>query len=262
MKWDLPPEPIPAWLDPACEVTAENDPTAKLPAAKFIPLFVDANLAAGLVVWEAIRVAANALSEVGYKFKCRGNNLGGWKITKAGAKAYEKQHGRKPRWWRAPGNKAPGATVRDLKGGDPPWCYYWAYDSVAEFFTKWRAKFLPKPAAGASRAELETRREETGNYRLAGYLFWNHDDEWFRALCDAGYKGRRTDDDPQPSYEAYLVLAREVGEWWAQAKLRVTVDGAWGPKSQTACRDFQARVGLPATGVLDDTTLSMLAALA
>lgn len=259
-KWNEPRGPAPSWLDESREVTGHEP---KLSPAAFNATVIEQLVRdVGLPVWQALEVAANSHNETGCGRAYRANNLGGWKITAAGARAYESVRGRKPRWWRAPGNKAPGATLKDLKGGDPPWCWYWGFDTVGEYLSRWVSKFVPKPKPTDTRAALEPKREQTGNYRLTGFLFWDSDPTWFIALCDAGYKGQRTDDDPQPSYEGHRSLVRWARVHYAQARLPgdLVVDGAWGPKSDAACRTYQRAKGLPVTGEPDDATLAALIA--
>jgi hypothetical protein len=43
-----------------------------------------------------------------------------------------------------------------------------------------------------------------------------------------------------------------------QAKIGVTADGAFGPKTQAAVKAFQTKHGLPATGVVDEATWAKL----
>ena len=256
VKWNEPRGPQPSWLDLAYEVV---DPSPKLTPVKFVIALVEELQRQGVPVWQAFEVAGNSLNETALGQKYKGNNLGGWKITKSGAEAFERKHGRKPRWYRAPGNRAAGATLDDLKGGDPPWCWYWVFDSAADYLAQWMARFVPRPRRSDTREALEPDREQTANYRLAGFLFWHRDPTWFVALCDAGYKGQNTDANPQPSYEGHLGLVAWAKAFYAQAKLGVKIDGDWGPKSRAACAEFQRRRGLPATGELDDATLAALA---
>ena len=255
-KWNEPKGPAPSWLDPSREIT-RSEP--KLPPAEFNAAVIDQLVAMGVPFWQAREACANALNETGLGRYYRGNNLGGWKITKGGAAAYEAQTGKRPMWWRAPGNKAPGATLTDLKGGDPPWCFYWGYASEGEYLAKWIAKFTPKPKPADTREALEKHREQTGNYKLTGFLFWAGDPAWFVALCDAGYKGANTDANPQPSYKGHLSLVRWSSVHYAQLKLGVKPDGVFGPVSTAACRAFQRANQLPETGEPDDRTLGSLA---
>jgi peptidoglycan hydrolase-like protein with peptidoglycan-binding domain len=247
-KWTEPKGAPPAWLDPADEVT-RDDP--KMVKGAFIATCVNALLAMGLSVPQAVGVTANACNETGYGRYYRANNLGGWKITKVGARAYRAEHGKGPRWWRAPGNKAPGATIDpwDMKGGDPPWCYYRAFDSIGAFLGEWVTHFVPKPGTPPPYAI----------YRRTGELFWRGDPEWFRLMCLAGYKGRNTQKHPDLSVAEHKIMCRSVATHWAQSRLRVVVDGAWGPKSRAACAAFQAAKGLPATGEATPETLAALA---
>ena len=249
MKWNEPPEPIPSWLDPAMEVL--HDPP-KLAKPDFIVACIDACVADGCDVVQAIGVTANSCNETGYGQFFRGDNLGGWKITKDGAISYANAHnGQHPRWWRAPGNKAPGATIGDLKGGDPPWCYYRAFDSLASFFSEWLTHFVPKPG----------RTAPYGTYVHTGTLFWLHDASWFREMCLAGYKGKNTQRNPMPSVVEWESMCRGISVHYAQSKLGVTSDGIVGPITRAACAAFQTAHGLHASGEIDADTLAALASM-
>jgi len=269
-KWNLPLDPPPAYLDPAREVTAQNDDPHP-PADVFFPRCVDTLLAhpKGLTFYQAISAAANTFVEVGRKLSYRAWCLGGWKVTHALVENYERVHGVKPRWWRAPGNKAPGATRTDLKGGDPPTCFYMGFASMDEYFDAWLRRFVPKP--GVDIPPPPARGEDPyGRYRHTGELFWSNRD-WYEALCRAGYKGANTERDPGPTVRELQALVGEVAEWWAQSRLRQTlptdaqktfpVDGVWGPRSIALCREFQAQQGLPLTGVVHQASELDLATL-
>lgn len=236
-KWNEPLAPAPAWLDPASEV---KGPTTHLSKAVFIATCIAALLRLGCSIAQALGVVANALNESAWGQSYRGDNLGGWKISKAGALNYLKLHGHPARWWRAPGNKS---------SGDPPWCFYWAFDSLEDFLGQWLTHFVPKPDAP----------DPFGIYRACGTAFWSGGD-WFRAMVHAGYKGPVTRANPEPSCREHASLVHSAATWWAQGQLGLEVDGAWGPASAAACRAFQGAHGLPATGVLDDATLDALAA--
>lgn len=244
MKWDLPPGPVPSWLDASMEVLAVHEPP-KLPRDVFVLRCVDVLVELGLSLELAWTITANAIVETGWGQAYRGWNLGGWKLWKADADAYFKKHGRKIAWYRAPGNKAPGATLEDLKGGDPPWCFYRVFGSMSEFLSAWLRVFVPKPGAPKSR------------YTKCGAQFWSGQ-EWFDDLIAAGYKGTRTQQNPDPSMKSHAHLVADVRERWCQRELGVKPDGAWGPQSSRACVKFQYLAGLPAKGRLDDRTVHAL----
>lgn len=257
VKWDLPPEPVPSWLDPALEITEATD-TPKPPIGVFIPMLTDLCLTLGCDLPQATGVAANSLSEVGFRLKYRGDNLGGWKLNEDSAKGFFQRFGRKPRWWRSQGNKS---------SGDPPWCYYRAFDSVQQFLAEWLRKFVPNPAT----LPAAPRRgpDPYARYRECGRAFWAHE-PWFHLLIEGGYKGEVTKNRPQKSILAHQSLMCEVEEWWAQSRLRQTiksteeresfeVDGAWGKRSVALCLEFERIHHLPADGKLDPRTLATIA---
>lgn len=257
VKWDLPPEPIPSWLDPSKEVTSTND-GAKPTIDVFIPGAVDSLLSLGCSMPQATEVAANTISEIGYKLKYRANNCGGWKINKDSAQGYEKKHGKKPLWWRAPGNKS---------SGDPPWCYYRGFESLAQFFAEWLRKFVPKPD---SLPPAPAHGTDPFRYRKTGAAFWGDlQADWFAELIAAGYKGEITRAHPRNSILNHEILNNEACEWWCQSKLRQTltdpqekasfsVDGAWGPRSKAALVAFLKAHGLPVTEVPDVPSMEAL----
>jgi murein L,D-transpeptidase YcbB/YkuD len=51
---------------------------------------------------------------------------------------------------------------------------------------------------------------------------------------------------------------REVQESLKDKGYELAVDGAWGPNTEQALKEFQSKNGLTATGKLDERTLSML----
>ena len=248
-KWDLPPEPIPSWLDPATEITrVEGTRPAKGPP--FVVAVMTACLALGCTPRQAADVTANAINETGWGGKYAGWNLGGWKIRKPYVDAYKKLHGVCPPWSRAPGNKS---------SGDPPWCYYRAFPSLESYLRAWMEHFVPKP---------DDPKLYPG-YATAGTMFWAGEAAWFEELIVVGYKGDRTRERlvelraqhraaEHPSVKAHRSLVRDALAMWAQSKLAVDVDGEWGSKSRAACAVWQRARGLEPTGELDDATLASL----
>lgn len=251
-KWNEPPEPVPSWLDPANEVTTATDtkPSSwkSMSLGELRPVFTIACYIAlrnlGLAPWQAVEVLGNAVVETGWGQFFRAWNLGGWKIRKTDVDAMRAK-GKKALWWRAPGNKAPGATLQDYKGGDPPWCYYRGFESMEAFFAEWIPKFVPKPGAS------------TGRYKKTGEVFWSKGD-WFRELCLAGYKGSNTQKAPDGSVASHRQIVTMALRFLCQKALGVTVDGTWGPKSIQACKDAEKAHGLPETG---QPSLALLEAL-
>lgn len=234
-KWNLPPEPLPSWLDPKDEITAENDTKPKewstLSKHEMRPLFVITCFKAlrklGLSHKQCLEVLANAVVETGWGGSFRAWNLGGWKIRKADVDA-AKGKGKPLKWWRAPGNKG---------AGDPPWCYYMGFDSLSDFFSLWIDKFIPEPGTVG----------KSHRYYQTGVAFWTGGD-WFRELCKAGYKGEVTAAKPEGSIRAHGQIIAMATTFLCQDGLKVTVDGEWGTKSKEACKKAEKEHGLPETG--------------
>lgn len=246
-KWNEPKGSPPKWLDLADEVTTDEP---KLPRDQFVVACMEACLRLDCDPMQAAGVTANVLNESAWGQSYRAFNFGGWKIYEHYAITYRKVHGKGPRWWRAPGNKAPGATLKDLKGGDPPWCFYRAFDSIKDFLGHWLQHFVPRPDYAAPYS----------GYRRCGKVFWAGD-EWFPWLISAGYKGENTRKHPESAIVEHRQLVEAAITRWAQARLGgLVIDGVWGPKSRQICFVWQQTHGLEPTGVLDDATFRALAA--
>jgi peptidoglycan hydrolase-like protein with peptidoglycan-binding domain len=187
----------------------------------------------GLNVDQASSIAANTMSETAWGRLYRAWNLGGWKITKDTAFNSD----RSPRkWYRAAGNKS---------SGDPPTCFYRAFNSIEHFFDAWLKQFVPKNASDKHR------------YKKTAEAFWANKD-WYPELIQAGYKGAVTRANPTKSIQSHKKLIEGVLTYWAQHCLGVTVDGKWGPKSTAACVVFQKANDFNPTGVPDRATILAL----
>lgn len=245
----------PAWLDAATELPLPRE--SGYGRERFVVECMAALLARGCSPRQAAEVTANASGEASHGRAVWHGNAGGWKITKAYADGYRKAHGGAcPPWWKARGNVA---------SADSAWCFYRAFPSLAVFLGEWLTHFVPKPDATPLYPA----------YKATGAAFWRGDDRWFGEMILVGYKGGpskkrmqglRADGKPDgdhPSVRDHRATVREVLEWWAQHVLGgLTVDGAWGPKSQARCREVQASNGLPPTGQLDAATLDVVARIA
>lgn len=225
IKWDLPKTKPPFWLDESAELTADPEPMTK---AEFVLKCVDeihrALPDAGPL--QRFQVAANAIVETGWGKHRKGNNLGGWKITKHTA-------GTGVRWFRARGNKAEGATVDDYKGGDPPWCFYRVFATFAAYFAAWVATFVPKNGSG--------------RYAKCGKQFWAGE-PWFDDLIEAGYKGENTKAHPWKSIDDLNEIATEVATYWAQREVGAQPDGSWGKLPREAALAWGAAKGIQIDG--------------
>lgn len=221
LKWNEPKGAPPPWLDPAFELP--RDTVTKASKFAFVVQCVESCFAIGVYPLQAAGVCANAMNESARGQSYQHWNLGGWKITKLYADDYIVQHVWPAPWWRAPGNKVPGATLTDPKGGDPPWCYYRAFESLQDYCAEWIRHFVPHP-------DWESPYP---GYKRCGEAFWTGD-PWFPLLVARGYKGQNTRQHPDGAIAEHVLLVREACTLWVQSRLVVSVDGVWGPKSQAA----------------------------
>lgn len=239
----------PSWLDPLKEL-----PLSKAP--HYVWADVVRECMANLIASEVpVRMAAGVIANMANE-SARGRsiwygNAGGWKITRAYAEEYKRKNGTNPYWWKARGN---------VSSDDPDWCFYRAFDSVAQFLDEWMTHFVPAPSLNP---------KPYPGYARAGKEFAEGNSRWFLSLIRVGYKGRPSklrlaalelvgQGDSHPSYREHLSLTQDVLEVWAQLKLGVDPDGAWGPKSRGACMLFQQEHGLQPSGNLDNATLEAL----
>lgn len=238
VKWDLPPTLPPFWLDQSAEVTLAPPPMTK---SEFVLKCYDEMRRAFPDMDPLLQsqVVANAVVETGWGEHRKGNNLGGWKITK-------KTAGPGVPWFRARGNKAPGATPEDFKGGDPPWCYYRVFPSFAAYITAWVKTFVPE--------------DGTGRYARCGESFWLGE-PWFDDLIEAGYKGENTKAHPWKSIQELNTIAETVATYWIQRELGVKADGVWGDKSRAAAVAYGEQRGVSLSGRLETPLLELLLGL-
>ncbi len=230
-KYEGPLAPVPTWLDPAAEV---HDGRPSLATGPWLELLVTELLALGLTLPQAFEVAATFAHETGWGRAYRGNNLGGVKATKGWANGYAARTGKPAGYWRAKGNKGTG---------DAQTVIYRAYESIGAYCKEWLATFVPKPGTVGA----------THRYKRTGEAFWAGS-PWVPAMIAAGYRGPVTKAKPEGSIREHASTVQGVRARWAQSRLGVTVDGAFGPKSKAA---LLARTG---SETLDDTALAKLAA--
>jgi hypothetical protein len=202
-KWNLPPENPPFWLDLGVELRTNPPP---IEPGDFVVMCIEAMPdLEGLDLVKRFEIVANTVVETGWGKHRKGNNLGGWKITKRAA-------GPGVPWFRAKGNKT---------SGDPPWCYYRVFGSARDFFTQWLARFVPRNAPDGHR------------YKLCGEQFWA-DEPWFDDLIEAGYKGENTKARPDRSIASHRQISEKCAKIYTQHLLGVKTDGDFGPKSEAA----------------------------
>lgn len=246
----------PRWLDPAQERSLRNNPTVYASRDLFIAACFDALLARGMTPRQCAEVTANAALEASWGRNCHHGNAGGWKITEAFVQSFKASHnGVCPPWWKSPGN---------VDSADSAWCFYRCFDSLAEFLYEWCEHFIPKPGATAPYP----------GYKATGAEFWSGSARWFGSMITVGYKGKPSklrmqalrlvgaDDARHPSVRDHRSMAEDILDVWAQSRLGIDPDGAWGPKSRAACREFQLACDLHVTGERDDATLAAMASMA
>lgn len=234
-KWTGELGPAPVWLDPSRELKASDEPP-KLAKAAFIIMVLTTLVSLGCSFDQALGVAANVMNETAWGRAYRAWNLGGWKIYKDAAR---EKDGSPRFWWRALGNKS---------SGDAQTVFYRAFRSAAEFLAAWLKTFVPK---------VDPAGKPNGRYWKTGQQFWSGE-EWFDDLVAAGYKGDVTRRNPLPSMREHASIIKTLMVYWAQAILKVSVDGKWGPKTTAALKAYQKVVGLPETGHLDEATIPKL----
>lgn len=243
----------PSWLSQASELSLESSTTYPTKGS-FVGSCM-ANLLPKFDPQRSAEIAANAVVETGWGRACYHNNAGGWKITSTYAKSYKKEHGSDPLWWKARGN---------VDSGDPDWCFYRSFPTLGAFFSDWIDRFIPKPETVDS----------SHRYKKTGEVWWSNtpygERHWFGELILAGYKGsvrtreildiraKGEPDSKHKSVSGHILLVQEVLEIWAQLKLGLDPDGAWGPKSIARCKQYQISHGLNPSGNLDSSTLISL----
>jgi hypothetical protein len=237
-KFTGPLAPPPKWLDPSREAKGWVRPS--IATELFEPYVVDRLLTHDLTITQALDVGANVVSEIGWTEAFSHWNCGGVKCSLGWAKSYEARTGRKPRWFRTHGN---------VGTGDSRTVFYRAYESLDDFLAEWLLTFIPKPGTVG----------EGHRYKATGEAFWSGK-PWFPLLVAAGYKGPKTRAKPDKSIAAHASIMRRLTVVWAQARLGVTVDAKWGPKSAKALSDFAAKHGLGNASLDDEPTLATLAA--
>jgi len=234
-KYDGPLAPPPSWLDPASEV---HDGYPSLATGPWLELVVAELRALGLTLPQAFEVAAIQAHESDWGRQYRGNNLGGVKATKGWANAYAARTGKPAPYWRAKGNKGTG---------DAQTVIYRAYPALREYLAMWVVTFIPRVTSPVP------DKAKTADYRRTGAAFWAGQ-PWVPELIAARYRGSITAKRPEKAIADHALTVKGVRVRWAQSRLGVEVDGAWGPKSAAA---LLARVG---SATLDAAACERLAA--
>lgn len=237
--------PTPSWLDPEKEIKLPDQPKEyekldnKTKAIVFILLSIKSLVSCcpTLSTNQAISIVANSVVETGWGKTWKGWNFGGWKITKPEVDKIKLLTGIYPNWWKAEGHTA---------SGDPPVCYYKAFNGPDQFYMEWLNRFVPRDAP------------ENHRYHKTGKIFWQGSQDWFKELCLAGYKGVVTANSPEKSVSDWISINKSIKIRLAQYFLNQTYDGVWGKKSEDACKLFQETIGRAKTGQLDDMTFSKL----
>jgi hypothetical protein len=217
---------IPSWLNPEKEIKHPDQPESfsslsnKDKASAFICFVLEdlKNINVGLTPRQKLWILSNMISETGWGKTWRGNNFGGWKITKDYVTSYKREHnGEEPWWWQAEGHVA---------SGDEPVVYYRGFEPRQKFSKEWVERFVPKVS-------------DTGHrYHKTGLDFWLEKDTWFRELCLAGYKGPVTQANPEKSCEDFKSICKRAQIILIQTKIGVDHDGSWGPTSKNKAKEL------------------------
>lgn len=223
---------LPLWLDPQAEIAVNDHKEAyqKLDDTTKSVVFIltsyralrkaDPSLTPEQTVW----VIGNSIAETGWGRFFRGNNFGGWKISKDYADAYKKRTGKSALWWQDAGH---------IASGDEAVCYYRGFANPEDFYAEWLTRFLPKHGKAGER------------YTKTGSVFWDdHVEGWFRELCISGYKGPVTALNPDKSFSDWRGIVHLAKVRVIQYLLHLTVDGKFGAKTEAACKAYQAAHGL------------------
>lgn len=222
---------IPSWLDPNTEIKDANinKKFILLPKKDKAIAFVLYNfkilheLNLGLNAKQILCITSNSISEVGWEFKYKANNIGGHKITKNYVEEFKLKYNKSPLWWKSEGH---------INSGDDPIVYYRGYDSIKSFYIEWCEKFIP------------ITDNKKHRYYQAGEEFWFFTNEnwkpenWFKEIIKAGYKGPITQKNPDKSIEAFKQINKRIGKIFCQYELGLDYDGEWGNKSINATKKF------------------------
>ena len=242
-----PPVLPPLWLDLKSEIPKEKlNPTGwdklseqeKAIKGTFISFKALLNCDSRLTNNQILEIVANSVVETGYYKNIPAFNFGGVKIKEAETKRLTALNGKCPLWWQKEGH---------IASGDEPMCYYKAYSSPEHFFKEWLETYVPKPSTVAL----------TYRYQKCGDLFWKNL-RWFHALIEAGYKGKVTKQNPNPSIETHETIVNKVRIMMTQKLLGLTSDGMWGKASTKAFSKFQKDNRLLENGLLDEVGFNIL----
>ena len=235
----------PIWLDPATEIKNNDQPEEykKLDDITKSIVFIltsykalrkcSSNLTTEQIFW----VIGNSIAETGWGRSWKGYNFGGWKISKDYADNYKRHKGKSAPWWQAAGH---------IASGDASIVYYRGYADPSQFYSEWLERFVPSvPSLVMTR------------YNKTGELFWKDNENWFKELCLAGYKGPVTQANPDKSVKDWQSIIYTSKVRVIQYLLKIKVDGSWGPKSQAAFDIFASKHKMP-TGTLNLDVITLL----
>lgn len=91
-----------------------------------------------------------------------------------------------------------------------------------------------------------------------GYYYWNSG-YWYPAYGYDPYYSNYSYDAPLYSYDGLppgQIISRVQAELQRRGYYRAAVDGSFGPQTRQALMNYQADVGLPMTGEIDEETLN------
>lgn len=187
---------LPAWLDPAAEITDTAD-RVEAPA-RFAARHFAVLRQLGLDVDRAAELVAHAATECDHGRREIGHNAGGVKAKQVDASAHERKLGDPMPWWRWAGH---------VDSGDAPVVYYRGFADEADFWSFALKRYVPRAPQGE-------------RYDATGAAFWSAAPEtWFVELLRAGYRGPVREEeiaalgaraDTHPSVVAHRDVVRRV----------------------------------------------------
>lgn len=238
-----PAKPIPAWLDPAMEVSARGAPCN---IHEWHVQTVDLALGLGCDIEQALSVTAYFSVETEGGKHIVGNGWGQVKITKNFAEMYKKQCGENSSWW------------RDAQGH----CYR-AYKSYEDFLRRWLLIYVPCPPKSVELpvfpvlADFRRAGAHFHRWQSPSHVVWDFA-RWFLELLMAYSGGLLSEAKAKHQWHELLRVEESVKRAWVQSRLDVPMNSIFWTQSHAALAQFQHSQGMEALGQFDLPTLRAL----